>query len=275
MDQARPTRKLLDWKPVGTRPIGWPRQRWQEDVMEDLRKLKVKNWKETAKKNLERPDWEGENPQRIVVPNDWLIDWLIEPLDGWVLEPVWTFWNREKSNSTRSLITLLIKLTWSYRLERRWLWFLSDEMPPFYPERGDSRFLWNVDIYTPDFMVSHSRKYCSKLACYFCVVAEIQYLVQKHTYRPDEVCRAESFGKSLRASSGRAVPRLLQSPKFHYRADELCRQANWYQLYVFKLRWDWVCFKIWQPLLSCTLNSFTSPPLKATKQLIICCSEPT
>jgi len=27
MDQARPTRKLLDWKPVGTRPVGRPRQR--------------------------------------------------------------------------------------------------------------------------------------------------------------------------------------------------------------------------------------------------------
>jgi hypothetical protein len=48
MDQARPTRKLLDWNPI-TRPIGRPRQRWQEDVMEDLKKLKAKNWKETAK----------------------------------------------------------------------------------------------------------------------------------------------------------------------------------------------------------------------------------
>jgi len=38
MDQARPTRKLLVWKPMGTRPVGRPRQRWQEDVMEDLRK---------------------------------------------------------------------------------------------------------------------------------------------------------------------------------------------------------------------------------------------
>jgi len=27
MDQARPTRKLLDWKPMGTRPVGRPRQR--------------------------------------------------------------------------------------------------------------------------------------------------------------------------------------------------------------------------------------------------------
>jgi hypothetical protein len=49
MDQARPTKKLLDWKPMGTRPVERPRQRWQEDVMEDLKKLKIKNWKETAK----------------------------------------------------------------------------------------------------------------------------------------------------------------------------------------------------------------------------------
>jgi hypothetical protein len=49
MDQARPTRKLLGWKTMGTRPVGRPRQRWQEDVMEDLKRLKVKNWKETTK----------------------------------------------------------------------------------------------------------------------------------------------------------------------------------------------------------------------------------
>jgi len=49
MDQERPTRKLLDWKPMGIRPAGRPRQRWQEDVMEDLEKLEVKNWKEIAK----------------------------------------------------------------------------------------------------------------------------------------------------------------------------------------------------------------------------------
>jgi hypothetical protein len=50
MDQARPTRKLLDRKRMGTRPVGRPRQRWQEDVMEeDLKKLKVESWKEAAK----------------------------------------------------------------------------------------------------------------------------------------------------------------------------------------------------------------------------------
>ena len=39
----------LDLKPMGTRPVGRPRQRWQEDVMEDFKKLKIKNWKEKAK----------------------------------------------------------------------------------------------------------------------------------------------------------------------------------------------------------------------------------
>jgi len=49
MDQARPTGKLLDWKPMGIRLGGRPRQRWQEDVMEDLKKLNIKNWKKVAK----------------------------------------------------------------------------------------------------------------------------------------------------------------------------------------------------------------------------------
>ena len=49
MDQTRPTRKLSDWKPMGTRQVGRRRQRWQEDVMEDLKTLIIKNWNETAK----------------------------------------------------------------------------------------------------------------------------------------------------------------------------------------------------------------------------------
>jgi hypothetical protein len=48
-DGERPTRKLLDWKPMEIRPVGRTRQRWKEDVMEDLKKLKIKKWKETAK----------------------------------------------------------------------------------------------------------------------------------------------------------------------------------------------------------------------------------
>jgi len=29
MNQARLTRKLLEWKPMGTRPVGRPRQQWK------------------------------------------------------------------------------------------------------------------------------------------------------------------------------------------------------------------------------------------------------
>jgi hypothetical protein len=34
---------------MGTRPVGRPRQRWKEDVTEDLKNLKIKNRKETDK----------------------------------------------------------------------------------------------------------------------------------------------------------------------------------------------------------------------------------
>jgi len=50
MNRTRQARKLLDRKPMGSRPVGRPRQRWQVDVMEDLKKkLEVKNWKGIAK----------------------------------------------------------------------------------------------------------------------------------------------------------------------------------------------------------------------------------
>jgi hypothetical protein len=41
--------EAICWKPMGNRPVGKPRQRWQEAVMEDFKKLKVKFWKETDK----------------------------------------------------------------------------------------------------------------------------------------------------------------------------------------------------------------------------------
>jgi hypothetical protein len=47
MDQATPSRKLFVGRRMRNRSVGRPRQRWQEEVMDDLKKLKVKNWKET------------------------------------------------------------------------------------------------------------------------------------------------------------------------------------------------------------------------------------
>jgi len=42
---------------MGTRPVERPRQRWQEDVMGDLKKLKIKKWKETAKDRRTGESW--------------------------------------------------------------------------------------------------------------------------------------------------------------------------------------------------------------------------
>jgi hypothetical protein len=49
VDQARPTRKLFEWKPMGPRPVGRSRERWQETVMEDLKKVESKK---TGRKQL-------------------------------------------------------------------------------------------------------------------------------------------------------------------------------------------------------------------------------
>jgi len=34
---------------MGARPVGKPRQQWQEDIRENKKKTKIKNLKETAK----------------------------------------------------------------------------------------------------------------------------------------------------------------------------------------------------------------------------------
>jgi len=72
MNQSRPARKLLGWKRMGIRPVGRPRQRWQEDVVEDLKKLKVKNWKGTAKGRRNGRDLaeRAKNTQSVTAPND-------------------------------------------------------------------------------------------------------------------------------------------------------------------------------------------------------------
>jgi len=57
---------------MGIRPAGRPRQRWQEEVMEDLKKLEVKNWKEAAK---DRRTWrdvaeKAKTHKKVIMPND-------------------------------------------------------------------------------------------------------------------------------------------------------------------------------------------------------------
>jgi hypothetical protein len=54
MDTSRIARRILEWKPMRIRPLGRPRLRWLDDVCDDLKVLKVRNWKELA---MDRKTW--------------------------------------------------------------------------------------------------------------------------------------------------------------------------------------------------------------------------
>ena len=46
MDTTRTVKKLTEWEPYSSRPEGRPRLRWFDQVEEDLKKMKVRNWRE-------------------------------------------------------------------------------------------------------------------------------------------------------------------------------------------------------------------------------------
>jgi hypothetical protein len=54
MEKTRNTRKITEWKPYKTRTVGRPRLRWMDQVEEDLRKMKIVNWR---KKMEDRQVW--------------------------------------------------------------------------------------------------------------------------------------------------------------------------------------------------------------------------
>jgi len=40
--------KITGLKPVSKRPIGRPKTRWEDDVLEDIKSINVCNWKKVA-----------------------------------------------------------------------------------------------------------------------------------------------------------------------------------------------------------------------------------
>jgi hypothetical protein len=54
MDTSRIAKRIFEWKPIGRWSLGRLRLRWLDDVCDDLKVLKVRNWKELA---MDRKVW--------------------------------------------------------------------------------------------------------------------------------------------------------------------------------------------------------------------------
>ena len=48
MAEDNNVQKIKRWKPMSKRPIGTPKTRWENDVLEDIRNMNVHNWKKMA-----------------------------------------------------------------------------------------------------------------------------------------------------------------------------------------------------------------------------------
>jgi hypothetical protein len=48
MDNNRTVKKVFNTKPIGIRKIGRSKLRWEDDVIQDIKTLGVKNWRNVA-----------------------------------------------------------------------------------------------------------------------------------------------------------------------------------------------------------------------------------
>jgi hypothetical protein len=44
MAEERMAKKVYKWKPMLRRPLGRPKNRWEDDIRNGIKKLKIKNW---------------------------------------------------------------------------------------------------------------------------------------------------------------------------------------------------------------------------------------
>jgi hypothetical protein len=44
MEKTKTVRKIMEWNPIGMRSKEHPKNSWKDEVLNDLKKLKVKNW---------------------------------------------------------------------------------------------------------------------------------------------------------------------------------------------------------------------------------------
>jgi hypothetical protein len=55
MDNNRTVKKVFNTKPMGIRKCGRSKLRWEDDVIQDIKTLGVKNWRNVAK---EKKSWQ-------------------------------------------------------------------------------------------------------------------------------------------------------------------------------------------------------------------------
>ncbi|PSN40742.1 hypothetical protein C0J52_24303 [Blattella germanica] len=44
MQEDRITKRMHKWKPIASRTSGRPKNRWEDDIMNDIKMLKINNW---------------------------------------------------------------------------------------------------------------------------------------------------------------------------------------------------------------------------------------
>ena len=54
MENTRTTRKITEWTPYKTRPVGRPWLRWMDQVEEDLKRMKIIGWRAKVE---DREEW--------------------------------------------------------------------------------------------------------------------------------------------------------------------------------------------------------------------------
>jgi hypothetical protein len=50
MSKERVVKQINNWKPIASQPIGRPKNRWDKDVRNDIKIMKVNNWKKSVQK---------------------------------------------------------------------------------------------------------------------------------------------------------------------------------------------------------------------------------